>query len=174
MSALTRRASDRDPPAELLSQNVHGNLPWCTGRHLAHSRAGDTIYSYRIARPHGHGVHPGALCPTGHASQGHQHPLLGLGQWAPGGRARRGDAAGAEAAVIRTRDGGENWEKVGQGLEETGHNFVTAIVFDEEDPNRLFMGLRSGELYASQDSGDSWTRLDVKTASISDMRCVRA
>ena len=92
----------------------------------------------------------------------------------PGGRARRGDVEGIKSAVIRTRDSGESWEKVEKGLEETSTNFATAIVFDEENPDRLYLGLSSGELYASQDGGDSWAKLGVKAPSISDMRCVRA
>ena len=79
---------------------------------------------------------------------------------------------GAESAIIRTRDGGEHWESVNEGLSTKG--FADSIVFDEADPDRLYMGLRSGELYASQDGGDSWSMLDVKLSSVSDLHCVRA
>jgi photosystem II stability/assembly factor-like uncharacterized protein len=81
---------------------------------------------------------------------------------------------GAESAVIRTRDGGKHWERVDGGLAETSRGFADTIVFDEADPERLYLGLRSGELYASQDGGDSWARLDVKLSAVNDMRCVRA
>ncbi|MCH8315360.1 MAG: exo-alpha-sialidase, partial [Planctomycetes bacterium] len=61
------------------------------------------------------------------------------------------------------------------GLEETSTRFAEAIVFDEEEPDNLYLGLRSGELYATRDGGDSWAALGVTVPpDITTMRCVRA
>jgi photosystem II stability/assembly factor-like uncharacterized protein len=82
--------------------------------------------------------------------------------------------SGAESALIRTRDGGKRWEKLQKGLEKASTGFPEVIAFDEGDPDRLYLGLRSGELYASQDGGDSWAGLGVKVSSVSDLKCVQA
>jgi photosystem II stability/assembly factor-like uncharacterized protein len=82
---------------------------------------------------------------------------------------------GAESLVIRSRDGGRRWEKLDGGLSEASKNFAEAIVFDESNPDRIFAALRSGDLYASQDGGDSWGKANVKIpASISDLKVVHA
>ena len=48
-------------------------------------------------------------------------------------------------------------------------------MFDEQEPENMYIGLRSGELYASDDGGDSWARLDVRVPpDITYMKCVRA
>ena len=82
--------------------------------------------------------------------------------------------SGAESWVIRSKDGGKNWEKLENGLSEARKNFAECLVVDEADPDRIYAGMRSGELYASEDGGDHWTRLGVKLPAISDMKCVHA
>lgn len=89
------------------------------------------------------------------------------GQW-------RGRPTGAESLVIRTKDGGNKWERLNGNLSSVGNDFPEAIAFDESDPDHIYLGLRHGEIYASEDAGDSWGKLDVKLPSISDMKCVRA
>ena len=79
--------------------------------------------------------------------------------------------SGAEATLIRSDDGGEHWTGVEQGPSST--EFTDAIVFDESDPDRVYLGLRSGELYGSRDGGRSWSPLNVTVPSVSDMACVR-
>ncbi len=86
-----------------------------------------------------------------------------------------GREAGADSVVIRTTDGGAHWDRLENGLAETSDRFAEAIVFDEEEPDNLYLGLRSGELYATSDGGDSWAALDVTVPpDITTMRCVRA
>ena len=80
---------------------------------------------------------------------------------------------GARSAIIRTTDGGETWQQLQDGLSGISKQFPAAIVFDQEEPDRIYIGLSSGELYASRDAGDSWRRLEVRLPSVSDLRCVR-
>ena len=84
----------------------------------------------------------------------------------------RARSTGAESAVIRSKDGGESWEKLTNGLEETQETFAEALIFDPADPERLYAGLQNGHLYTSEDGGDSWTKLDVEVSSVLDMKCV--
>jgi photosystem II stability/assembly factor-like uncharacterized protein len=79
---------------------------------------------------------------------------------------------GAESVVIRSWDGGESWEPLSKGLEDVSMNFAEAIAFDESSPDHVYAALRNGELYASDDCGDSWTKLDVKVPNVASMTCV--
>jgi photosystem II stability/assembly factor-like uncharacterized protein len=47
-------------------------------------------------------------------------------------------------------------------------------VIDDEAPNQMYAGTRGGDIYSSDDGGESWRKLEVKLPSISDMKCVRA
>ncbi len=87
------------------------------------------------------------------------------GQW-------RKRATGAESFLIRTRDGGKSWQRLDGKLSEISKNFAEAIAIDGSNPERLYAALRSGDLYSSEDSGDSWVKADVKLPSVSDMKCV--
>ena len=86
----------------------------------------------------------------------------------------RARPSGAESAVLMTKDGGESWEKLGKGLEETERTFAEALVFDPADPDRLYAGLQNGHLYTSADGGDSWAKLDVEVSSVLDIKCTHA
>jgi photosystem II stability/assembly factor-like uncharacterized protein len=84
----------------------------------------------------------------------------------------RSRPSGAESVMIRSRDGGSKWEKLEKGLSGTSRNFPEAIVIDQANPERLYAGFRSGELFGSEDSGDSWTKVDVKVPAVADMKCL--
>ena len=86
-----------------------------------------------------------------------------------------GRPGGAESVVIRSRDGGVSWERLANGLEATSTKFVETIAFDGEEPDHVYLGLRSGEFYATEDGGDSWEELDVTVPpDVTHMVCVRA
>lgn len=80
---------------------------------------------------------------------------------------------GAESVVVRTQDGGHTWEKIEKGVSGLSADFVTAIAFDESDPDHVYAALRSGGLIASDDGGESWMKLDVKVPPVTDMKCVQ-
>jgi photosystem II stability/assembly factor-like uncharacterized protein len=79
---------------------------------------------------------------------------------------------GAEALMIRTKDGGKHWERFGSGDEEISRNYPEAISIDENAPEKFYIGLRSGDLYGTEDGGETWARLGVKTGHVSALRCV--
>jgi photosystem II stability/assembly factor-like uncharacterized protein len=70
--------------------------------------------------------------------------------------------------MYRSRDAGETWEPIGA---ECG-NFVVQFAFDPIEPNRLYVGTgrghppewaktrtASGEMFRSDDGGDTWRKL---------------
>jgi photosystem II stability/assembly factor-like uncharacterized protein len=75
-----------------------------------------------------------------------------------------GDSAGryvpdGKAAVWRTRDGGETWEDLRDGLPQGNTYFGVlrqAMATDRLEPAGVYFGTSTGSLYASADEGDSW------------------
>jgi photosystem II stability/assembly factor-like uncharacterized protein len=75
-----------------------------------------------------------------------------------------GDIAGryvpdARAAVWRTRDGGDSWQDLREGLPQQNVFFGVlrqAMATDRLEPAGVYFGTNSGGLYASADEGESW------------------
>lgn len=80
--------------------------------------------------------------------------------------------------VYRTRDAGEHWEPMANGLpQQNAYETVLrdAMAADSLDPAGVYFGTRNGKLFGSADSGESWSTLAdglppivaVKTAVVS-------
>jgi hypothetical protein len=66
------------------------------------------------------------------------------------------------AAVWRTRDAGEKWERLDNGLpHDDAHLGVlrAAMAIDDEDVPGLYFGTSTGQLFASIDEGDTWEEI---------------
>jgi phage pi2 protein 07 len=63
-----------------------------------------------------------------------------------------------QAAVWRSRDGGENWQRITTGLPANAHVVVLreAMVADNLEPAGLYAGTDTGQLFYSRDDGDTW------------------
>ena len=83
----------------------------------------------------------------------------------------------AKLRVYRTRNGGESWEPLTEGLpQEDAFETILRdnLKADASEPTGLYFGTRSGKLFGSKDGGDSWTTIReglpaitcVKTATI--------
>jgi photosystem II stability/assembly factor-like uncharacterized protein len=62
-----------------------------------------------------------------------------------------------QAKIFRRNDGSP-WQELGGGLPDPLHAMPYALVATR---GRLYAGLANGEIWASDDRGDSWARLDV-------------
>ncbi|MEZ4672417.1 MAG: exo-alpha-sialidase [Anaerolineae bacterium] len=64
----------------------------------------------------------------------------------------------SQAAVWRSRDGGENWQRITAGLPANAHVVVLreAMAADNLEPAGLYAGTDTGQLFYSRDDGDSW------------------
>jgi hypothetical protein len=64
--------------------------------------------------------------------------------------------------VYRTSDGGETWTALGNGLPQDGA-YLTVLrdgfAADSLDPAGLYVGTRTGDVFASPDAGESWREL---------------
>ena len=89
------------------------------------------------------------------------------GQW-------RKRQSGAEAFVIQSTDGGKSWKKLAGALSQANRSFVESFAFDPVNPDRMYAAQQSGDLFASDDSGDSWFNLDLAAPQLSDMKAAHA
>lgn len=76
--------------------------------------------------------------------------------------------------VFRSADSGKTWEPLSAGLPSEPYYPAVlrdALCADDAHPAGVYFGTRSGEVYASRDEGDSWSRV---AAHLPDVLCVRA
>jgi photosystem II stability/assembly factor-like uncharacterized protein len=67
-----------------------------------------------------------------------------------------GGAFQSEVGVLlQSSDGGDSWAQVGMGMRPAHTMF--ALAFDERRPARMSAATNGGEVYSSQDGGESWT-----------------
>lgn len=66
--------------------------------------------------------------------------------------------AGTQDGPYRSGDNGDHWDKVNVG----DHGLpVWSLMFHPRDPNVMFAGYESSEIYRSDDGGEEWTQLPV-------------
>lgn len=66
---------------------------------------------------------------------------------------------GGAAAVWRTRDGGETWERMSEGLPQSGAYLTVlreAMATDTLPDAGIYFGTSTGQVFGSRDGGDSW------------------
>jgi photosystem II stability/assembly factor-like uncharacterized protein len=67
---------------------------------------------------------------------------------------------GADVAIFRSRDRGENWKKLGGGLPDAFFSMVWALeALAGSRGTQIFLGTTDGEIFASQDEGERWERI---------------
>ena len=76
--------------------------------------------------------------------------------------------------VYRTRDEGENWEPLTNGLpQENAYEVILrdALAADESENGGVYFGTRNGKLYGSSDNGDTWEPIQN---ALPEIFCVKA
>jgi photosystem II stability/assembly factor-like uncharacterized protein len=67
----------------------------------------------------------------------------------------------SQAAVWRSRNGGESWQRITTGLPANAHVVVLreAMAADNLSPTGIYAGTDTGQLFYSRDDGDHWEML---------------
>lgn len=80
-----------------------------------------------------------------------------------------GPSASAGEGLLRSADGGENWESA--AVSKTNRVPFPAKIFDlafhPQDPNIIFIGSKSSGLWKSKDAGKSWEKVFDKASVLS-------
>lgn len=71
----------------------------------------------------------------------------------------------ARAGIFR-RDGAGPWRKLQGGLPEPLDHMPYALVTHASSPGYLLAGLSNGDLWESDDSGDSWSRMEISFSGV--------
>lgn len=80
-------------------------------------------------------------------------------------RYAHGDRDSAEALIYRRR-AEEPWKALDGGLKPPLHVMPYALLAPLDRPGELYAGMRTGALWHSTDSGDSWSEIEVKLPGI--------
>ena len=81
---------------------------------------------------------------------------------------------GGRVAVYETRDAGESWSPLGQGLPESNAYLTIlrqAFCHDGRDPLGLYFGAESGEVFAYSDAMGAWSVATEHLAPVTSVRC---
>jgi photosystem II stability/assembly factor-like uncharacterized protein len=74
---------------------------------------------------------------------------------------------GTKGAIVRSTDAGKNWEVL--TLPVVPNSAMWAIGISPANPDIMFAASRHGYLYASDDGGDSWTKLQREMGEVSSI-----
>ena len=72
--------------------------------------------------------------------------FIGLGDYTPG----------STGAIIRSKDAGKSWENLSLPIKP--NTAIWALGMHPDDPKLIFAASRYGDLYRSNDGGDSWAK----------------
>lgn len=74
---------------------------------------------------------------------------------------------GTAGKLLKTADGGKSWEEIYN--EQSAQNPVRTVAINPESPNQVVIGLESGDIIKSADSGISWKFVDTFKSKIQRM-----
>jgi len=71
----------------------------------------------------------------------------------------------AQAYIFRFNNDGQ-WQKLGGGLPQPLNHMPYVLLADPAEPGHVYAGLSNGDVWCSQDIGDSWARLPFNLKSV--------
>ncbi len=133
-----------------------------TGRGLYVSSDGGVTFEQWIARPSPIAGYPDGLVLN---PRNPELMFLGAADVGPGTWMKTHNAG---AKISRSRDGGRTWEMLQNGLPERMQASIEALCLEDWGESvSLFAATTAGDVYASDDAGDHWSRIIDGLAPIS-------
>lgn len=80
---------------------------------------------------------------------------------------------GAKTQILRSDDGGRSWKFLKEGLPEGHVHMTCGFAHHPEDCQTLCVGYTDGSVYASNNAGESWYRLQVAQEKLYGVRLVK-
>ena len=80
----------------------------------------------------------------------------------------------AKFRVYRSRNGGQDWEPLTNGLPQKNaylHSMREGMATDSFDPCGIYIGTTAGQVFYSRDDGDSWELLIDNLPPINSVEC---
>jgi hypothetical protein len=99
------------------------------------------------------------------ASGDPHHPHIWYFSASFGPALAHGETGNAQAHIFRCRDG-KKFEKLSGGLPDPLPYMPYALLTDIENEGHVYAGLSNGDIWFSQDFGDSWRQLDLNVGGI--------
>jgi hypothetical protein len=69
-------------------------------------------------------------------------------------------------AVIYRKTGSSPWEPLSNGLDQPMREMPYALLIPRSQPATIYAGTRQGNLYVSEERGDSWTKTNLQLDGI--------
>lgn len=77
---------------------------------------------------------------------------------------------GRTGVIMRTRDAGQSWDSL--PLPSQPNSAMWTLGISRSDPDHMVAGTRYGHLFASEDGGDSWTKLWRELSEVSSIALI--
>ncbi len=73
---------------------------------------------------------------------------------------------GTEHQMRKSSDGGKTWKPVGEGLPDRS---IKRLAIPRERPSTVYVAMGFGQLFKTENGGDTWTQLDVGLTGTEDL-----
>lgn len=170
-SGLTWKARNKNTRADFMGDNIYPEFGQCVHRLAMHPTQPQTLYQQNhcgMYRSDNYGddwvdIGEGRLPSRfGFPIAVHPHEP-GTVYVIPEESDEFRMSPGGQFAVWRSRNGGEGWERLMNGLPQNAHLVVLrgALATDSLDSAGIYAGTNTGQLFYSRDAGDHWETMNA-------------
>ena len=79
-------------------------------------------------------------------------------------------ADGPSHGMFKSTDGGQTWNQINEGLEETYNKNINDILIDSDDPNTVYIGTYKNGVWKTTNGGNIWVCKTNQIAELTDIR----
>lgn len=79
---------------------------------------------------------------------------------------------GARTQILRSDDAGSNWKRLDGGLPAAHPHMTCGFAIHPDDGDTICVGYTDGSIYATQDAGESWRKLEISQPKLYGVRLI--